>query len=118
MSLLSTLQVQASTEELRVGAHTPARQGSHTPSASYVPVAQASQHSSPETFHGTAWCPGTQHMYQQKKNVRGLKDAASSASQLMRSSRYIRYRDNIGDNQHGESYNIGDNQYSSKNLGR
>jgi hypothetical protein len=33
-----------------------------------------------------------------------------------RRSRYIRYRDNIGDNQYGESYNIGNKQYSSKNL--
>jgi hypothetical protein len=33
-----------------------------------------------------------------------------------RRSRYIRYRDNIGDNQYGERYNVGDNQYSSKNL--
>jgi hypothetical protein len=31
-------------------------------------------------------------------------------------SRYIRYRDNIGYPRYGESYNIGDNQYSSKNL--
>ena len=30
--------------------------------------------------------------------------------------RYIRYRDNIGDNQYGESYNIGNKQYSSKHL--
>ena len=30
--------------------------------------------------------------------------------------RYIRYRDNIGYPRYGESYNIGDNQYSSKNL--
>ncbi len=29
---------------------------------------------------------------------------------------YIRYRDNIGYPRYGESYNIGDNQYSSKNL--
>ena len=50
-----------------------------------------------------------------KKNVRGLKDAAASTPPL-RSSRYIRYRDNIGDNQYGESYNIGNKQYSSKNL--
>jgi hypothetical protein len=33
-----------------------------------------------------------------------------------RKSRYIRYRDNIGYPRYGESYNIGDNQYSSKNL--
>ena len=33
-----------------------------------------------------------------------------------RKSRYIRYRDNIGDNQYGESYNIGNKQYSSKNI--
>jgi hypothetical protein len=33
-----------------------------------------------------------------------------------RRSRYIRYRDNIGYPRYGESYNIGDNQYSSKNL--
>ncbi len=51
-----------------------------------------------------------------KKNVRGLKDAAASTPPPLRSSRYIRYRDNIGYPQYGESYNIGDNQYSSKNL--
>jgi len=33
-----------------------------------------------------------------------------------RRRRYIRYRDNIGYPRYGESYNIGDNQYSSKNL--
>jgi hypothetical protein len=33
-----------------------------------------------------------------------------------RKSRHIRYRDNIGYPRYGESYNIGDNQYSSKNL--
>jgi hypothetical protein len=33
-----------------------------------------------------------------------------------RKSRCIRYRDNIGYPRYGESYNIGDNQYSSKNL--
>jgi hypothetical protein len=35
-----------------------------------------------------------------------------------RKSRYIRYRDNIGYPRYGQSYNIGDNQYtySSKNL--
>jgi hypothetical protein len=33
-----------------------------------------------------------------------------------RKSRYIRYRDNIGYPRYGEIYNIGDNQYSSKNL--
>jgi hypothetical protein len=34
-----------------------------------------------------------------------------------RRSRYIRYRDYIGDNQYGETvYNIGNKQYSSKNL--
>ena len=34
-----------------------------------------------------------------------------------RRSRFIRHRcDNIGDNQHGESYFIGNKQYSSKNL--
>jgi hypothetical protein len=33
-----------------------------------------------------------------------------------RKSRYIRYRDNIGYPRYSESYNIGDNQYSSKNL--
>ena len=33
-----------------------------------------------------------------------------------RRRRYIRYRDNIGYPRYGESYNIRDNQYSSKNL--
>ena len=33
-----------------------------------------------------------------------------------RRRKYIRYRDNIGYPRHGERYNIGDNQYSSKNL--
>ena len=33
-----------------------------------------------------------------------------------RRRRYIRYRDNIGYPRYGESYNIGDNQYASKNL--
>ncbi len=33
-----------------------------------------------------------------------------------RRRRYIRYRDNIGYPRYGESYNIGDNQYSSTNL--
>jgi hypothetical protein len=33
-----------------------------------------------------------------------------------RGSRYIRFRDNIGDKQYGEDYNIGNKQYSSKNL--
>jgi len=33
-----------------------------------------------------------------------------------RRRRYLRYRDNIGYPRYGESYNIGDNQYSSKNL--
>ena len=33
-----------------------------------------------------------------------------------RRRRYIRYRDNIGYPRYGESYNIGDNQYSSNNL--
>ena len=33
-----------------------------------------------------------------------------------RRSRYIRYRNNIEDNQYGESYNIGNKQYSSQNL--
>jgi hypothetical protein len=33
-----------------------------------------------------------------------------------RKSTCIRYRDNIGYPRYGESYNIGDNQYSSKNL--
>ena len=33
-----------------------------------------------------------------------------------RKSRYIRYRDNIDYPRYGENYNIGDNQYSSKNL--
>jgi hypothetical protein len=51
-----------------------------------------------------------------KKIVRGLKDAAASTPPPLRSSRYIRYRDNIGDNQYGESYNIGSKQYSLKNL--
>jgi hypothetical protein len=51
-----------------------------------------------------------------KKNVRGLKDAADSTPPPLHISRYIRYRDNIGYPQYGESYTIGDNQYSSKNL--
>ena len=38
-----------------------------------------------------------------KKNVRGLKDAADSTPPPPRSSRYIRYIDNIGDNQYGET---------------
>ena len=33
-----------------------------------------------------------------------------------RRSSYITYRDHIGDNQYGESYNFGNKQYSSKNL--
>jgi hypothetical protein len=46
----------------------------------------------------------------------GIKDAAASTPPQLRSGRYIRYRDNIGYPRYGESYNIGDNQYSSKNL--
>ena len=51
-----------------------------------------------------------------KKNVRGIKDAAASTPPQLRSSRYIRYRDNIGYPRYGERYDIGDNQYSSNNL--
>jgi hypothetical protein len=51
-----------------------------------------------------------------KKNVRGIKDAATSTPPQLRSSRYIRYRDNIGYPRYGERYDIGDNQYSSNNL--
>jgi hypothetical protein len=51
-----------------------------------------------------------------KKNVRGIKDAAASMPPQLRSSRYIRYRDNIGYPRYGERYDIGDNQYSSNNL--
>jgi hypothetical protein len=51
-----------------------------------------------------------------KKNVRGIKDAAVSTPPQLRSSRYIRYHDNIGYPRYGENYNIRDNQYSSKNL--
>jgi hypothetical protein len=51
-----------------------------------------------------------------KKNVRGINDATASTPPQLRSSRCIRYRDNIGYPRYGESYNIGDNQYSSKNL--
>ena len=52
-----------------------------------------------------------------KKNVRGIKDAAASTPPQLRSSRYIRYRDNIGyPRRYGERYDIGDNQYSSNNL--
>jgi hypothetical protein len=51
-----------------------------------------------------------------KKNVRGIKDAAASPPSQLRSSRYIRYRDNIGYPRYGERYDIGDNQYSSNNL--
>ena len=51
-----------------------------------------------------------------KKNVRGIKDAATSMPPQLRSSRYIRYRDNIGYPRYGERYDIGDNQYSSNNL--
>jgi hypothetical protein len=51
-----------------------------------------------------------------KKNVWGLRDAAAATPPPLRSSRYIRYRDNIGHNQYGESYHIGNKQYSSKNL--
>ena len=51
-----------------------------------------------------------------KKNVRGIKDAATSTPPQLRSSRYIRYRDNISYPRYGERYDIGDNQYSSNNL--
>ena len=51
-----------------------------------------------------------------KKNVRGIKDAATSTPPQLRSSRNIRYRDNIGYPRYGERYDIGDNQYSSNNL--
>ena len=51
-----------------------------------------------------------------KKNVRGIKDAATSTPPQLRSSRYIRYRYNIGYPRYGERYDIGDNQYSSNNL--
>jgi hypothetical protein len=51
-----------------------------------------------------------------KKNVRGIKDAATSTPPQLCSSRYIRYRDNIGYPRYGERYDIGDNQYSSNNL--
>jgi len=47
-----------------------------------------------------------------KKNVRGIKDATDSMPQELRNSRYIRYSDNICYPQYGETYNIGDNQYS------
>jgi hypothetical protein len=51
-----------------------------------------------------------------KENVRGIKDAAASTPPQLRSSRYIRYRDNISYPRYGERYDIGDNQYSSNNL--
>jgi hypothetical protein len=50
-----------------------------------------------------------------KEKRQRIKDAAASMPPQLRSSRYIRYRDNIGYPRYGESYNIGDNQYSSKN---
>jgi hypothetical protein len=38
-----------------------------------------------------------------KKNVRGINDATASTPTQLRSSRYIRYRDKIGNPRYGES---------------
>jgi hypothetical protein len=47
-----------------------------------------------------------------EKTSEGIKDAAASTPPQLRSSRYIRYRDNIGYPRYGESFHhIGDNRY-------
>ena len=56
----SALHTQASTEALREGAHAFAGHSTHAPSRSYSPAPHASHRSTPETFHGAAWCPGAQ----------------------------------------------------------